>query len=100
MRIGVDQQLVVLHDTDVAGPEHQVAAAQAAQVLADIGRAAELRLHHVGVARRGDADGRQRQLDEAGTVDPDIGLATPKIRRVQEHFRQPDEIAQGPVIGR
>ena len=60
MRGGVDDGLLVAHDGDMAAPEHQVAPAQAAHAIVNVGGTAESDLHHVGVARGGNADRLKR----------------------------------------
>ena len=51
------------------------------------------KLLHVAVARAGNARRLQRDLHEAGTIEPERGLAAPQIGRIEKHLGDGDEIA-------
>ena len=72
----------------MAFPEHKIAAAR----LRDVDRLAERGFLHVAVARAGDAAGVERNLHEAGAIEPEIGLAAPQIRDPEEAFGDRDEV--------
>ena len=79
--VGMEQGVAVAHDPDVTLPEDEIAAAKrvlGAEVLAEEGGL------HVGVARRGDAGGEERQLHEAGAVDAAGAAAAPEIGDAEE----------------
>ena len=87
-RIGVNEIRAVAHDRDMPLPEDKIAAAR----LRDVDRLAERGFLHVAVARAGDAAGVERNLHEAGAIEPEIGLAAPQIRDPEEAFGDRDEV--------
>ena len=65
-----------------------------------IDRCAKRALLHVAVARAWHAASRKRDLDKAGTVEPEHGLAAPQIRRADKALRDGDKIALILIDGR
>ncbi len=55
-------------------------------------RCPERRFLHVAVARAGHAARRERDLHEAGAIEPERGLAAPQIRHAEKALRHRDEI--------
>ncbi len=90
--VGVQQRRRVAHDSDMALPEHEVAAPQMRERVVERQRPAERGLLHVAVARRGDSRRRERGLRQAGAVDPLAGAPAPQIGRLEKTLGDGDEI--------
>jgi len=90
--IGMKQPRLIIHNGDVALPEHEIAAPQAGGHLRGRERLPDGVLLHVAVARAGYATGGERDLQEARAVDAEIGLATPKVRAAEEPLGNRDEV--------
>jgi len=89
--VGVNDGIVVACDRHMAFPENQVAALEFFR-LSLIQRPAKAILLHVAVARAAGARGIQRDLDEAGTIDPKTAFAAPQIGRAGELLGYRDEV--------
>ena len=92
MGVGVQQHEAVGHDADVAFPEHQIAALQIVELLADRHGVADLGLLHVAVARAGVTGRLHGDLNEARAVDPEARLAAPNVGDAGEAFGDGDEV--------
>lgn len=88
----MQQRVRIGHDADMALPEYEVATAQTVEAVVVGERLAELPLLQVGIARRGHARSRQRELDEGRAVETEAGPAAPEIGHVQEALGHGDEI--------
>lgn len=94
MRIGVNHQHTVDHETNVTFPEDEIATRKPFEIVIDRNAFAEFRLLHIGVARRDDARGEQRRLDEARAIEAYVRSSAPKIWRADESLGNLDEIAR------
>src|SRR6185312_4378367 len=92
--VGVKQGERIAQDSDMALPKHEIAALERRVGIVDGDRLAEGRLHHVAVARRSDAGGGQRGLNEARAVDPLRRPAAPEIGRLEEKLGNRDRVAR------
>src|SRR5207302_4921841 len=90
-RIGVQDAIGVAHNSDMAFPEQEIAAAQG-PLFRSVKRLANSGLLHVAVARTGDAGGMQRHLHETRTIDAKAALAAPEIGRAHEALGNGDEV--------
>ena len=91
MAIGVEQGFLVGHDSHMAFPENQIAAAQAIEIV-DPQALAQLGFLHVGIARRENPAGFQRGLHKAGTIQPVRGFTAPIIGHIEKFFCHADKV--------
>src|SRR5215207_7296135 len=92
MTVGVEQAFAVEHDADMALPKDQVAAPEPHEIGRRCDGLAERGLLHVGVTRRRDAGGGERDLDQTRAVEAETRLATPQVGRAYQAFGDGDEV--------
>ena len=86
------ERLGIARDRHVARPEQEIAAPQIAECRVRFDRSAERLLLQVGIARRGNAAGVERDLQQPGAIDPQAGLAAPQLGHAAKALGDRDEI--------
>ena len=94
MGIGMQKCLAIDDPADMPFPEPQIASLGQRTVVEQVAKVCALQ---IAVTGTGDVAGKAGRLNKTGTIDTQIGVPTPEIRRTEEQLRDGDRISKGPI---